>query len=568
MNSERPSLEMPWSKFHLGSSRVISVLSESWVRNETRFLLSSVGIWLGFLMLSGAFKWAAKLPLKAHQESFLLLELGGQTRALAIGLVVACFVRSANFTWKDLEAPAHTKWLGLGLALCLAFAFATHPYNYYVDQSHLLDRLLMIGMAFSVIRWPLMVIPTLFYAWIFQWQIGYPSPLVANTTDKLLPLDLICVFGAYVLISAFLRTKIPFRSYLFVTLIVFGAQYFIPGLVKLDLGAEPWSWITDNVIAWIGYIAVGQGFSPLGLPDEYSLELLKYAAFLQIPIAVLVLAGQFVGILTTVSKRMASFLAADYILLHSGIWALTGIFFWKWIVVDLLIVWFLAKLPDRDSRDVFLYHRGNSRREVSRKIPATIIAMATIFFAQTTLHPVVLAWFDSPVSYSYYVTAKGLSGKEYEIPKGFFAPYDVYFAQARFYYLEEGKVMVGTFGGTSHRTSVALQAAESVEDIKKLERIRGKVYYHEGKKESLNNFIKRFLENSNRQGDKLAVFSVLGRPNHIWSDAEIAPRYERQEQVTEFSIVRRTLFIQNYEIRLVDQKTLLTTSLETFHGKN
>jgi len=121
--------------------------------------------------------------------------------------------------------------------------------------------------------------------------------------------------------------------------------------------------------------------------------------------------------------------------LHSLIFTLMGIFFWKWIWMDLcllLVVWRM-KQPLAE----LLFSRKN--------LAYSLATITGIFFV---IEPWGQGSLNTSLTATYRFEAVGESGNRYALSSGSFAPYDVIFAQRRFYCLSDRAPIVSTFGST------------------------------------------------------------------------------------------------------------------------
>ena len=91
---------------------------------------------------------------------------------------------------------------------------------------------------------------------------------------------------------------------------------------------------------------------------------------------------------------------AGWIIFHLGVFAVSGICFWKWMMVDgTLLIIFLA----RDSGRVFPIF---TRRHF-------VLSLFLILGGLFWFRPVNLAWYDSPTTYAYRFVGVGESGATY-----------------------------------------------------------------------------------------------------------------------------------------------------------
>src|SRR5690606_34266357 len=111
-----------------------------------------------------------------------------------------------------------------------------------------------------------------------------------------------------------------------------------------------------------------------------------------------------------------------WVALHVGIVAVSGIFFWQWILVNLGLFFLLWR--DRNERLFPVFKREYF-----------LLSLLLIGGRRIWYDAVNLSWYETRVSYTYRVEAIGESGKTYQLPPRFFSPYEYQFSLAGFGYL-------------------------------------------------------------------------------------------------------------------------------------
>ena len=210
------------------------------------------------------------------------------------------------------------------------------------------------------------------------------------------------------------------------------AYYFQAGFNKATLP----SWVSSNVLAnFIFASHVGGWFYSHDSETALrALNMIRLANPLMIATTLIIELGS-VFILS--NRRVALALLAGFMLLHSLIFMLMGILFWKWLCMDacLLIVVWRMKAPL--AMELF------SRKNFGFGVATT--AGILIF-----MQPWGQGSLNTPLAATYRFEAVGESGERYSLSSDFFAPYDVIFAQRRFYCLSDQAPVVSTFGSTKN----------------------------------------------------------------------------------------------------------------------
>src|SRR5690606_8320467 len=112
-------------------------------------------------------------------------------------------------------------------------------------------------------------------------------------------------------------------------------------------------------------------------------------------------------------------MTVSFIFLHLSIYTLSGIFFWKWIILDLAFCYLFIK----------------TNRQYLPNVKVMVILFVLSIFCQAWSNPISLGWLDSKLVSKFTYTAVGISGKKYSTNPNYFEPYGILFAQQRFHYL-------------------------------------------------------------------------------------------------------------------------------------
>lgn len=222
----------------------------------------------------------------------------------------------------------------------------------------------------------------------------------------------------------------PMESVFLFALAAHMANYFHSGWKKLFLGEHLWSWAlenhTHNLISngW----ALGQlpiSFSP-GL-TELSYDML---AKLVVPINLLLLIGQLFALVVLFRIRRTLWATLFYDLTHIVIFICSGIFFYKWIVLNAAIV---AAL--------------NGMKE---KIVPPLLAVSLSLFvlvAPFVFFVAHLGWWDTPALNMERISAVTTDGREIPVPSNFWGSFSVRAAQQRLIWNKsDGFIPTGTYG--------------------------------------------------------------------------------------------------------------------------
>ena len=118
------------------------------------------------------------------------------------------------------------------------------------------------------------------------------------------------------------------------------------------------------------------------------------------PILVGTLALQLGALFMCYRRNLTLEWLLGYELLHIGIFLMSGICFWKWILLNIGLIILMKKLDENCLRTVF-----------SRKY--FILSLIVILCSPLYFKPVWLAWFDTKFNNYYRVEVIGESGSAY-----------------------------------------------------------------------------------------------------------------------------------------------------------
>ena len=192
------------------------------------------------------------------------------------------------------------------------------------------------------------------------------------------------------------------------------SNYFWSGVKKLFLGENLFSWVLMNETWNLTLVADIMGQLPIAFnPDLTSTAILlaqKYVVYLNLFTIITQLAAIFAGF----KVKQMIWLTLLFDISHIGIWLLSGIFFYKWIILNLAIVVALAHI----------------REKIIPK-EMTIIFVGMVFCAPALFFVAALGWWDTRAYNHEQFFAITNDGKEYAIPTNYWGSFSVHYAQSR-----------------------------------------------------------------------------------------------------------------------------------------
>lgn len=265
------------------------------------------------------------------------------------------------------------------------------------------------------------------------------------------------------------------------------ANYFYSGLTKLLLGGGVLHWALHNRTDFLvinSYLAGMIPFRPLTEALFPHLELLmQYTNWITLIIQLLAVVG-------LVSVPAAILLTLCYDTMHLSIFFLSGIFFWKWIVLNTAIVTALGLL------------RGD---EVFRRLRWWSVAF--VLATPLCFSTMRMAWYDTPAWNNMHFVAVTREGLKFNVPSNYFLDFSIYTAHVELPYRGyEGVVHMGmvpdymSFDSAMHCTL----PKEAVDPFPDKERVEHFIRAHHAD----------ILKRANAQG----VVDYNFFPHHFWSN--------------------------------------------------
>ena len=444
----------------------------------------------------------------------------------------ASFAHPGRLQWKTYGRIAQViTFTAVGI---MAWSYSTHGYNLYVDQAHVPDRLLVLALALGVALHPGFIAPYSCVLLLSMSQFLYPIDSY-SLTDKQMPLNAIILFAAFHLtcvlkvsidrMAARLRSKrrssddqsLRRKAYLlsrprwlmcrlngglflFVLLCMIGACYFVPAMSKIQISPSGIEWLTNNDLSRHvagSTLRENHFFFSRGGSDAAASLAGEYGGLL----AFGTLALEFSAILLLLNRRVSSALLFLFALLHVGICGLSGIFFWKWVILDGVLA-------------ILVLTRGARAIYTKRGFLLSVVLMLT---ASMHFRPIKLAWFDTALLGSYRVTILTEGGQELDLVKTSARPFEMLFVFERFDFINTEKMHEGMNVTVHYDIAKRINGAGAEGAMDILER-EGVVEFDEEAAKVFDEFIVRYFQNWNRRQDHgIPPFDAVPPPNHILS---------------------------------------------------
>lgn len=445
-----------------------------------------------------------------------------------------------QWSWSALE---HGKGLRIAImvvVVVMAWAFSAYEFNYYYNQPHYLDRLLLILLAVLVYVNPLFIVPFVMVCYLIASQFLWP---VAFTfTDKQMLFEFMALFGCFVAVRPFVRGRT--MDFVFVGLCLIGAYYYFPGIEKLHIGSgSSVNWVFDNYLHH--YLAFSYEKNWLAFrSQELVYTLTDIVNFFRVPFQLFTVFMEVGVIFMFVLRRrfMMGILMLG-MLLHTGIMLSAGVFFWKWIALDGAMVWFMWRYGKTEEIAPLF-------RPISAVLSMMIIASGVLFF---DVHH--LGWWNSTIHTYYKFDVIDTQGDRYDLAYSQLQPYDFAITQNRLHFMYDGITFSSINGSTSDpevfRESLSLTLDEVPAFIEKYGRNR----YDPQAADGLHELLVTYAYNFNTNYQQNFLPAIIRPPMHINSQAG-ADAYNYEHPIKEIHVRKIVSFYDGEQVHIISDDVI------------
>ena len=191
-------------------------------------------------------------------------------------------------------------------------------------------------------------------------------------------------------------------------------NYFWSAMAKILLDGGPLDWMLENKTHLLTATAYATGNLPLGHSRELSDSVFAMLSQVYVPLNIATLVAQLVSVVAIIRIRSAIAITAFYDVTHVVIFVVTGIFFWKWILLNTVLVFALSRVREAEVRPIL------------RVIGPLFVAGGTVVFFAARL-----GWYETPALNDHHFEAETETGTRYRVPTNYFLAASVTVAQQR-----------------------------------------------------------------------------------------------------------------------------------------
>ena len=341
----------------------------------------------------------------------------------AVALSIGWFRRRTR--WPDYgPGAASMRIITVASTVCVGWSLILASFNYWHGTWMATERVILAA-AVTAAAWRPGWLP-LATAATYLLAGQYHEPLRHSWTDREMVFHTMLWASIWVGWRGAMRDNLAVRHFLTVVCGSLAAWFVLPAWGKWEL-----NWLAEESLANLTAAARYQNGWLGGLSEETFGRLIGGMTAVNTPMLWATLLLESAMLLLLLSRRLTAALLLGCIGLHAGIYASSGVFFWKWMVVEAAVAAAVWRYPPNDLC-------GFRRWGVSAAVCVAMIAWSD--------DPVKLAWFDEPLAYRFRMTATDRGGREFQVSAADMAPYDFPFAQARFYFAVDRPRLCDCFG--------------------------------------------------------------------------------------------------------------------------
>lgn len=367
---------------------------------------------LASLALLTAAYWLVDLAVRRDGILHLLRRFGLPSPSWGITFcLLPCLAAAPFWRWDPIAQGESLRLLGATLTALLAWQAATRDHDPVVAGPRGKLRLLLLGLAAGVYASPAFLLATGFLLTtpfgLWQHHATLPMRLVQALMAQalLLPLAALHLFTTGLLADP----AVPI-FFLFTIAI---SHYLITALAKILLGPSWHSWATSNRLHHLAASAYSWGWARF-LPWSTWLRFIHVLRRVEKPMQVLAFALELLSPLALLHPTAAIGFCLAWAGFHLGVFAVSGLLFWDWMLTDLALAVTVLLLPPSVAEAAF----------GPWQTVAAFVFMALFPLRHKLWKPMPLGWYDTPFTQRIHWRVRGRSGREYGLYNDFMCPHE------------------------------------------------------------------------------------------------------------------------------------------------
>lgn len=443
--------------------------------------------------------------------------------------------------WTDWSHGTTFRALVMAILAVAVWSGTTFEYNNYLHRGHAFDRILLLSLYGLSWRFPLAV-PFAVRVSIIMMREAY-VPINLDDFEFRTVTELLTIFSIFIWASA----KRSFQPWHVVIVGVgsWASYYYIAGVAKWTFGPK-YSWLLENHLTNLAFSTNMRGWFVWISPETF-IKIVEWIRPYDVALTFYTLLVEFGSLGAFLfCRRSARLWFALCFLLHFGIFTFSGVFFWKWMLVNAAFIWWFG-VRGRPILDKFYEY----------KLPLALTCLAVFFSANRIWYypQTHVVWYDTQMLDQYDIVVVGKSGEKYVVDPNYFAPQDLHFAQGAFCYATDNERTVTHIYGTTGSYDVMKQLNTFTDPKQALQlHNRGPVCSNPNQRTVFDNYMKRFFGNINRYGRPWDWLVQFGSPHHLWIDVREGKEFRAQEKVTRLELWRTTMYAHGGKYHNLEKK--------------
>ena len=417
-------------------------------------------------------------------------------------------------------------------ALILTWSTVFSDYNYYENSWFFIDRLILFILCILVFFKPSSIFLFIFYYFIFIEQFDYLMFWGFSLTHTTILIYILMLTWVYLILHKLIKKEVNSTILIILFLGMIMSWYLWAGISKLNF-----NWLNLNLTYNLFAIRLGYGwlsFFDIQFIEILAATVLKYNYQVQVITLVIEL---LLPLLIIINKRFLILCLLALIIFHLSVFALSGILFWQWILIEILFI--------------YLYHK-KSFLSYRSKYLIYCYYLFVLLISKNYLGVVQLGWLDSSIVHQHRFQLVRNDGSNVLLNSSFFAPFEVSFAKDKFYFLDTIKIVSGTFGGVYDKKIMILNDENNKYLISRNINELGINNYNQEKVNRFIEFLKTFINNK-----KEIQFSLPVKPLSDIIEHSNFKSYKVTEGISSLLIINETKKVDS------KHKKMITIALDT-----
>ena len=317
--------------------------------------------------------------------------------------------------------------------------------------------------------------------------------------------------------------------------------YILSGISKLLISPNGLEWIFENDLSLLFHNASLRGWLsnlPTEMNESVSVFLNSYGKLLNI----LTFFMEIGMIFFFLNSKLARFFLIGILLFHIGTMAISGVFFWVWIILDVAIILCFLQFNQ------FLKEHLFGKKSLYKSF--LLIGLSILL-----VKPPIYAWFDSPYQWFVKVMVEDIDGKKYVMHKHDFGLYSPYFTQGYLKYTINSKLLSPSGYATHKYKEFQALKKSKITSLDSVKNKFGKNYYDADKDSFVTQFLTNYYQHINNLLKKPCTYNYPGSLKQLYMYQPLQEKYRFNKKVVRVSLVLNKYYFTNDSYKLIDKTT-------------